>query len=153
MDQTSTAEPTPRQTATQRCAPPEQHVASKRVLLVEDEPLTAEVFERCLSRAGYAVEHAADGLQAVNRHQDWRPDLIVLDMSLPTMSGADVVRHLRSRGDDVPILVISGCEQWQSTLTDEELRPGLWLTKPIKPRKLIAIVEDVLAGRGPDALS
>jgi len=144
MEHTSIVAPSRPDTATRRSATPRQPVAAGRVLLVEDEPLTAEVFRRCLCRGGFDVEHAADGLQAINRRESWQPDLLVLDMSLPTMSGADVVRHLRGKGDDIPIVVISGCAQWQSSLTDEELRPGLWVNKPIKPRKLIAIVQEIL---------
>ena len=117
---------------------------STRVLLVEDEPLTAEVFARALSRAGHGVDVARDGLQALRRLRERLPSLVVLDMSLPALSGAEVVRELRSAGHvDLPIVVVSGSERSQTSLSAAELWPGAWLVKPIKPRDLVAIVRDL----------
>lgn len=118
---------------------------STRVLLVEDEPLTAEVFARALSRDGHVVEVARDGLQALRRLREHTPSLVVLDMSLPALSGADVVRELRSSGKSkLPIVVVSGSDRKQSSLTAAELWPGMWLVKPIKPRELVGVVRDLL---------
>jgi DNA-binding response OmpR family regulator len=117
---------------------------STRVLLVEDEPLTAEVFARSLIRDGHVVDVARDGLQALRRLKERMPSLVVLDMSLPTMSGADVVRELRAAGHtDLPIVVVSGSERRDTRLTAAELWPGAWLCKPIKPRELVAVVRDL----------
>lgn len=119
---------------------------STRVLLVEDEPSTAEVFARSLDRAGHQVDVAKDGLQALRHLRDRTPSIVVLDMSLPALSGATVVRELRASGcTNVPIIIVSGSEQSQSSLTNEELYPGRWLTKPIKPRTLVAIVDELLS--------
>ena len=118
---------------------------STRVLLVEDEPLTAEVFARALTRAGHVVDVARDGLQALRHLRGRTPSLIVLDMSLPALSGSGVVHEVRASGcADVPIVVVSGSEQRQTTVTDELLAPGMWLTKPIKPRNLVSIVAGIL---------
>lgn len=118
---------------------------STQVLLVEDEPLTAEVFARALSRDGHVVEVARDGLQAIRRLRDRAPSLVVLDMSLPTLSGAEVVREIRAMGRTrLPIVVVSGSDRRQTNLTPAELWPGTWLTKPIKPRELVAVVRDLL---------
>jgi DNA-binding response OmpR family regulator len=117
---------------------------STRVLLVEDEPLTAEVFARALVRDGHVVDVARDGLQALRRLRERLPSLVVLDMSLPTLSGADVVRELREAGHrDLPIVVVSGSDRRDTTLTAAELWPGAWLCKPIKPRELVAVVRDL----------
>ncbi len=116
-----------------------------RVLLVEDEPLTAEVFARALSRDGHEVEVARDGLQALRRLHDRAPTLVVLDMSLPTVSGADVVRRLRADGHiDLPVVVVSGSSRSQAGLTSAELWPGLWVEKPVKPRDLVQVVREFL---------
>ena len=132
------------------CAPKHSDDTSKaakstRVLLVEDEPLTAEVFARALTRAGHVVAVARDGLQALRQLRERVPSLIVLDMSLPAVSGVSVVRELRDSGaNDVPVVVVSGSDQHQSSLTQQQLEPGVWLTKPIKPRQLVAIVRDMI---------
>jgi DNA-binding response OmpR family regulator len=116
-----------------------------RVLLVEDEPLTAEVFARALARDGHRVDVARDGLQAMRRLHDHTPSLIVLDMNLPALSGAEVVRRLRADGHTtLPIIVVSGSSRAESDLGAAELRPGAWLTKPVKPRDLVRVVRDCL---------
>lgn len=115
-----------------------------RVLLVEDEPLTAEVFARALARDGHQVDVAKDGLQALRRLREHLPTLVVLDMSLPAMSGADVLRDLRAAGHvDLPVIVVSGSDRNQTNLTTGELWPGAWLSKPVKPRDLVALVRQL----------
>ncbi len=145
----TTATLTPRpQTAPvpQQTPRPMRTQPTMRILLVEDEPLTAEVFARALSRDGHVVELARDGQQALRRFADHRPSLVVLDVSLPTLSGTDVVRRLRADGHrQVPILVVSGSARQLTNLRDDELRPGTWLEKPIKPRDLVRIVREHLA--------
>jgi DNA-binding response OmpR family regulator len=112
-----------------------------RILLVEDEPLTAEVLARALSRDGHIVDVARDGLQAMRQLRDRLPNLVVLDMMLPAIPGADVVRKLREDGHlDLPIIVVSGSPRRQADLTDSELSPGTWLEKPVKPRRLVEVV-------------
>lgn len=116
---------------------------STRVLLVEDEPLTAQVFARALSRDGHVVEVASDGMQALRRLRDRLPALVVLDMSLPALSGADVVRRLRADGHSkLPIIVVSGSSRRSADLDDAELWPGTWIEKPVKPRDLVRIVRE-----------
>lgn len=122
---------------------------STRVLLVEDEPLTAEVFAHALTRDGHVVDVARDGLQALRRLREQRPTLVVLDMSLPALSGAAVVRDLRRAGlTDLPVIVVSGSDRSRTTLTDAELQPGAWLAKPVKPRELVALVRHLLRDDG-----
>ena len=112
-----------------------------RILLVEDEPLTAEVFAQALIRDGHQVEVASDGLQALRRLDSRVPTVIVLDMNLPTVPGAEVVRRLRQNGHvDVPIVVVSGSCPTSSQLSEAELSPGTWIEKPVKPRELVRIV-------------
>lgn len=112
-----------------------------RILLVEDEPLTAEVFARALSRDGHVVEIARDGLQALRRFHDRLPSLVVLDMSLPALPGGDLVRRLRAEGHlSLPIVVVSGSPRRDARIADDVLLPGTWLEKPVKPRDLVRIV-------------
>ena len=92
-------------------------------------------------------DHAVvrDGLQALRKLQDRVPSLVVLDMSLPAVPGADVVRWLRGAGHDrLPIVVVSGCSPAGSDLAEEDLQPGAWLEKPLKPRELVRIVREFL---------
>ena len=129
-------------TATTAVLEPQRTVAhrklqrSTRVLLVEDEPLTAEVFAQALIRDGHVVDVAKDGLQALRRLHEQKPAVVVLDMNLPARSGADVVRELRASGlTDLPVIVVSGSDRGRTSLTAEELQPGAWLVKPVIPRR------------------
>ncbi|MGC6486744.1 MAG: response regulator transcription factor [Planctomycetota bacterium] len=132
-----------RDDASRKAAP----AATARLLVVEDDPLSAQIFERALARGGYVVDTARDALQALRRSEARAPSAVVLDLTLPVGSGADVVRALRARGDDVPVLIVSGKQPWQSALTAAELAPGRWLTKPVKPRDLLDAVHALLARR------
>ncbi len=145
---TFTATPPPTTAQPQRNRAPRPTQRSTRVLLVEDEPLTAEVFARALLRDGHVVDVAKDGLQALRRLREHTPSLVVLDMSLPALSGAEIVRELRHAGHaDLPIVVVSGSERRSTTLTAAELWPGAWLVKPVKPRELVALVRDLTTDR------
>ena len=120
-----------------------------RILLVEDEPLTAEVFAKALTRDGHQVDVARDGLQALRRLRHGVPTVIVLNMNLPAVSGADVVRQLRADGHDrIPVVIVSGSSPEMSSLDAAQLQPGTWVEKPVKPRDLVRIVRQFV----PDAM-
>ncbi|MFK7742957.1 MAG: response regulator [Planctomycetota bacterium] len=127
--------------ASKREAPRSTQTPCTRILVVEDEPLTAEVFARALARDGHIVDVARDGLQALRQTRDKLPNVLVLDMSLPAMPGTSVVRELRKSGlTDLPIVIVSGSPRDQTSLSDEDLKPGIWVHKPVKPRELVSIV-------------
>lgn len=117
-----------------------------RVLVVEDEPLTAEVFAQALKQDGHRVRIAKDGNQAIHALRDHPPDLVVLDMGVPTVPGAEVLRRLRAslRGVTVPVVVVSGSDRAQTGIDDQLLAPGRWITKPVRPADLAAIVRELL---------
>jgi two-component system response regulator PrrA len=120
------------------------------VLLVEDEPTIAEVFLRALRDAGFSAHLAKDGIQALHALRDRAPDLIVLDVSLPTLSGVEILRRLRaSERALLPVLVVSGTDRAATRIDDALLRPGRWLTKPLRPRELVAAVRELVDGSEP----
>lgn len=135
-------------TAVQPAVLPRKSAATTRILLVEDEPLTAQVFAMALRRDGMQVDVCGNGLQARQRVQEGKPTAVILDMSLPFRSGAEVLRDLRDAGHhDLPILIVSGSDRRDADVTSAELWPGAWIEKPIRPRDLVAVVREFL----PDA--
>ena len=78
----------------------------QRILIVDDERQITRVLSRGLSTKGYDVHVAADGEAALQTFSDWRPDLIVTDLSMPNMNGLELCRRLRAFSD-VPIIVLS----------------------------------------------
>lgn len=143
---TPAARPTPQATS----RPPRQ-TAAARVLLVEDDPVTAEVFARALQRAGHEVRVAADGNQALHALRDQAPDVVVLDLGLPTVPGIEVLRRLRA-GDrgDLPVIVVSGSSARSLRSAEALVAPGLWLEKPLRPNELVAAVDDLCGDGSPD---
>jgi DNA-binding response OmpR family regulator len=79
----------------------------RRLLLVEDEPGLVLTLTDRLSREGYAVEAAADGESGLARASSSPFDLIVLDVMLPRMNGLDLLRELRRRGNQTPVIVLT----------------------------------------------
>ena len=77
-----------------------------RVLLAEDDPAISEPLARALRREGYEVDVRNDGREALEAARD-NPDLVVLDLGLPTMDGLEVCRRLRGEGYTVPVLVLT----------------------------------------------
>lgn len=124
--------------------PPSQ----KRVLVVEDDVKTADIVRMYLERDGYQVATAHDGTEGLNTARTSQPDLIVLDLMLPGLSGLDLCRILR-RESSVPIIMLTALSTEQNKLTGLDLGADDYLSKPFSPRELAARVRAVLR-RAPD---
>ena len=117
--------------------------ASKRVLIVEDDHKTAGIVRMYLERDGYQVTLVHDGKQGLEAARAQPPDLVILDLLLPGMSGLDVCRSLRSEYQ-VPIIVLTALSTEQDKLTGLDLGADDYVTKPFSPRELCARVTAVL---------
>lgn len=113
------------------------------VLIVEDEPMVAEVVERYLRRDGYEVRTVRDGHAALADFERARPDLIVLDLMLPGVDGREVCRRIRSRAQ-TPIIMLTARSEEIDKLVGLELGADDYVTKPFSPRELVARVKAVL---------
>jgi DNA-binding response OmpR family regulator len=118
-------------------------VVAKRVLVVDDEAMVAEVVERYLRREGYEVVSAADGAAALEAAQQHRPDLVVLDLMLPKVDGLEVCRRLRARSQ-VPVIMLTAKGEELDRIIGLELGADDYLSKPFSPRELVARVKAVL---------
>jgi DNA-binding response OmpR family regulator len=110
-----------------------------RLLLVEDEPGLAEVLTLHLRRAGFAVDVAGDGLSALGALELARPDVVLLDLTLPRISGFRLLQLLRrdAATATVPVLVLTGLSFQEA---QEVARAGAddFLTKPVAPHTVVA---------------
>ncbi|MCM2578465.1 response regulator transcription factor [Streptomyces meridianus] len=128
-----------------------QNAAHGHVLVVEDDPTVAEVVEQYLARAGYAVDRAEDGAEALAMAAARPPDLVVLDVMLPAVNGFDVCRTLRERGP-VPVIMLTARGDEDDRILGLEVGADDYVTKPFSPRELVLRVEAVLRrGRAGDA--
>jgi two-component system alkaline phosphatase synthesis response regulator PhoP len=114
----------------------------KEILVVDDEPGIADVCRDYLQRAGFKVLSAANGADALMLARTKRPDLIVLDLGLPTLDGLDVTRALRKQSN-VPIIMLTARVDESDKLIGLELGADDYLTKPFSPRELVARVRAV----------
>jgi two-component system, OmpR family, response regulator RegX3 len=117
--------------------------AESRILLVEDESRIAEVVQQYLERDGHMVVWAATGADALDEAARRRPDLVVLDLGLPDMSGEDVCRRLR-QGSDVPIIMLTARDAEEDLVRGLQLGADDYVTKPFSPRELTARVRALL---------
>jgi two-component system, OmpR family, phosphate regulon response regulator PhoB len=120
--------------------------ASRRVLVVEDEPDIAALIAYQLTRAGFRVETAAngiDGLRAIGREV---PDLLVLDRMLPGMSGDEVLASLRGEVATrfLPVLILTARKEQEDRIEGLEMGADDYLTKPFSPRELVLRVQAIL---------
>ena len=123
-----------------------------RVLVVEDEPMVAEVVERYLRRDGYDVCIVHDGKAALTEFASFQPDLVVLDLMLPQVDGKEVCRQIRGRSQ-TPVIMLTARSEEIDKLVGLELGADDYMTKPFSPRELVARVRAVLrrAGHQPSA--
>lgn len=123
------------------------------ILIVEDEPSLRRFMSRLLTREGYEVRVAEDGLEALSLAEKGTPDLVLLDLMLPEMDGFDVCRRLRARSDtaDVPILVVTARATLESREKSFEAGANDFILKPYDPRELIALIGERIRGGGGSA--
>ena len=122
-------------------------MASRRILVVEDEPMVAEVVERYLARDGHEVRVEADGRAALAAVDEFAPDLIVLDLMLPGLDGLEVCREVRARGE-TPVIMLTARGEEADKLLGLDLGADDYVTKPFSPRELAARVAAVLRRAG-----
>ncbi|MEV5395907.1 response regulator transcription factor [Streptomyces cellulosae] len=124
--------------------------AGVRVLVVDDDPTVAEIVTGYLDRAGYVVDRAGDGPDALARAAAHRPDLVVLDLMLPGMDGLEVCRRMRGQGP-VPVIMLTARGDEDDRIMGLEVGADDYVTKPFSPRELVLRVGSVLRRARPVA--
>jgi two-component system response regulator BaeR len=117
-----------------------------RILVVEDEEALADSVRYNLEREGYGVSTAADGRRAIERFRDDRPDLVILDLMLPELSGLDVCRLIRQESD-VPIIMVTAKVEEIDRLLGLQVGADDYVCKPFSPRELMLRIQAVLRRR------
>lgn len=114
-----------------------------KILVVEDEPALLDTLQYNLTRHGYQVSTASDGLLALEKARLEQPDLIVLDLMLPSLDGFEVCRILR-RETTTPILILTAREDEVDKVVGLELGADDYVTKPFSMRELMARTKALL---------
>ncbi len=116
------------------------------ILVAEDEESFIEALELGLTREGFVVEVARDGQQALDQFEKVHPDLILLDLMLPKMSGIDVCRAIRTTSQ-VPIIMVTAKSTEIDTVVGLEVGADDYVTKPYSMRELVARIRAVMRRR------
>jgi DNA-binding response OmpR family regulator len=109
-----------------------------KLLLVEDDPQLSTLLRGDLSRRGYAVDVADNGIDAEHLGMEWPYDAVILDLGLPRQSGLDTLKNWRSRGNVVPVVILTSRDAWHEKV--EGLKQGAddYVAKPFHVEELCA---------------
>jgi len=116
---------------------------SKRILIVDDEKLILISTKIVLESVGYEVLTALTGEEGLEISRRESPSLILLDIMMPGIDGFEVLRQLRARGDDTPVLILSARSADLDRIRGLELRADDYLTKPFNLRELLARIKGI----------
>jgi CheY-like chemotaxis protein len=134
-----------------RAAPPPEQTAEApgatrtKVLIVDDVAINREILAELLSETGFETRTAADGAAALSIYANWHPDLVLMDLRMPGISGLEAIRRMRESGSEAAIGALSA-----SALDDDErqalaLGADFFLRKPYDDEELLDRIERVLA--------
>ena len=117
---------------------------SENILIVDDELSNRRILEQVLSRAGYSVETVDGGSRALEQLDAFRPDVIILDYMMSDLTGMEVLRELRKREDDTPVIMITAYGTIERAV--EAIQEGAYdfITRPFKPDHITHVVRKAL---------
>jgi two-component system OmpR family response regulator len=119
-----------------------------RILLVEDDPMIGQATAQALADAAHAVDWVTDGPQALTALADHRYDMMLLDLGLGRLDGAEVLRALRKKDDQLPVVVITARHHLQERVNVLDLGADDYLVKPIELKELLARMRAVMRRKG-----
>ena len=119
------------------------HASQKTVLVVEDSATTRKVIAITLTRKGYKVIEAGDGLEALSKISEERPDLIMLDVILPKMDGYKILSIIKGNEEfkDIPVIMLTSRDGFIDKMKGRVAGSSAYLTKPFDPEKMIQEIE------------
>lgn len=118
-------------------------LTGRRVLVVDDEKTVRQVLAAYLDRGGFRVGEATTGSEALDLIQDWRPDLVLLDLMLPEIDGLSVLSEIR-RESSVPVILLTALTDEADRVLGLEMGADDYVVKPFSPREVTARVKAVL---------
>jgi DNA-binding response OmpR family regulator len=121
----------------------DEAVRAARVLVVEDDPLLAQLVVKYLERETFSVEHVDDGIEAVYRARAFAPDVVILDIGLPGIDGLEVCRRIRQFSDSY-VVMLTARDDEVDKLVGLTIGADDYLTKPFSHRELVARVKVML---------
>ena len=117
---------------------------SEKILIADDEPSNRKILAQELTHKGFAVDMAAGGTEALKKIESAPPDLVILDYMMPDMSGLDVLKELRKKGNDTPVIMITAYGSVERAV--EIMKAGAYdfITRPFDPDHIELVVRKAL---------
>lgn len=125
---------------------------ARRILLVEDDPLSADVLARRLARRGFAVDTAADGAEGVRMARVLQPAIVLMDLSLPVLDGLAAARALRGAPEtrQIPIIMLTGHAKEDTAAATDGAAADAWEAKPVDFPRLLVTIDKLIGGARSD---
>ncbi len=119
-----------------------------KILIVDDEPFNLDLLEQELADYPYTIERATDGAEALEKVESFQPDLILLDYMMPDMNGLEVLKEIRRRGNEVPVVIVTAYGTIERAV--QAIKEGAYdfIPKPFEPDHMILVVEKALEREG-----
>ena len=111
---------------------------ARRILIIEDEAVIRKAIRMACEKEGYEVVEAENGMEGLRLTETAKPDLLLLDLMLPDVSGFDVCREIRKSGAGVPIIILSAKTEEIDIVVGLEIGADDYITKPFRARELLA---------------
>ena len=121
-----------------------------KILVVDDEPRIRELIGQYLVVAGYDVENAKDGIEALSKISKGDIDLCILDVMMPFMDGITCLKEMRSRGFKTPVIILSAKGEEYDKITGFDAGTDDYVVKPFSPKELMARVKAVAQRTNPE---
>ncbi len=122
-------------------------MSAERILVIEDDPSILRGLQLNLSMEGYTVRSSMDGAQGLEMARTESPDLVIVDVMLPSLGGLEIVREIRKGDPDLPVLILSAKGQESDKVAGLQLGADDYLVKPFGLKELLARVDALLRRR------
>ncbi|NBW39745.1 response regulator [bacterium] len=116
----------------------------KKILIIDDDMIALDIVDLLFEEHGFEVIRSSDGCRAISAIDDTAPDIVLVDLMMPKMSGQECIQALRAKGLNVPIVAFTAIDDPEVHADVETLGGSLVLTKPCKPSLLLKEVEALL---------
>lgn len=121
---------------------------NRKILVIDDSPTLRKLLRHYLQKKGYSVNEAHNGRVGLECFTREAFDLIILDMAMPVMGGAEVLETLKEmKGFNVPILILSADKEEESKAIGISLGASYYMTKPFKPDEVVSRIEEIFKER------
>lgn len=110
---------------------------ARKIMVVDDSAISRRLFSKAIREAGFRVEEAIDGIEAVEKHKVFKPDLTLMDINMPRMGGLDAIAVIKETQPDAGFIIMTSSSRKDEVLTAKMLGVLNYIIKPMEPTKIL----------------